>query len=111
DSQTRAVALQTQLSSFDNLQVEVQQLDPSSYGVTLYQGNFDMAVYGIGGGHAEPVIGSFRTTHRMPIASMGSPEIDALVAESRATDDEATRKAIYDELQAKLIDRYKMIWM
>ena len=111
DAGNKAVALQTQLSRYDNLDVDVRQLDGSTYGVTLFTGDFDLAIYGVGGLDPEPVLASMRSTHPIKIASMDSPEIDRLVQQGREATDLAGRKAAYDQIAADINDLYKLIWM
>ena len=111
DTQVKAKALQTQLARFDNLEVAVEQVDASTYGLTLFSGDFDMAVYAFGGEDPEPAMSSMRTTHPIPIASMGSEEVDRAVRAGREAPDEAGRAAAYDDLARAVIDADRMLWM
>jgi peptide/nickel transport system substrate-binding protein len=103
--------LQTQLSGFDNLEVEVETIDGSTYGTTLYSGDFDLAVYAFLGVDPEPAVASMRSNHPIPIGSMDSPAIDQAVQEGRTAADEAGRRAAYDDLTTALNDEYRMMWM
>ena len=110
DAGRRAVAIQTQLSTFDNVEVGVEAIDASNYGRTLYGGDFDMAAYGFRGLDPEPQVASMRTTHQIPIASLGSAVVDEAVAEGRSASDTAGRKAAYDKLTRAMIDEYRIIF-
>jgi peptide/nickel transport system substrate-binding protein len=111
NSNNQAIGLQTQLAEFDNVDVEVQVLDGSSYGTTLFSGDFDLAVYGFGGSDPEPALASMRSTHVIPIASMGSPEIDQLIIDGREATDRAGRQEAYDALTTEVGDLYRMLFM
>jgi peptide/nickel transport system substrate-binding protein len=110
DAYTHAVALQTQLSAFDNIEVEVEQQDGATYGTNLYSGEFEMAIYGMLGGHPEPVVRSLTSDHAIPIASHGNEEIDAAVADARATRDEEARQEAYNRLFTAMNEEYRLIW-
>ena len=49
DAGTKAIAVQTQLSQFDELEVSVRQLDGPTYGTVLFAGDFDLAAFTVGG--------------------------------------------------------------
>ena len=110
DSNTQSIAIQTQLSAYDNLEVEVAQIDGASYGTTLYGGEFDVAIYGVGGQTPDPVIQSMNTGWAIPIASMDSAEVDALLAQEREATTFEDRKAALDELTQAIADLYRFKW-
>jgi peptide/nickel transport system substrate-binding protein len=111
EAQTRAVALQTQLAQYDNVEVEVEVADGSTYGATLFQGAFDLAAYGFGGADPEPALAGMRTTHARRTASMGSAEVDAAIEAGRTAPDFEGRKAAYDQLTEEISQLYRMIWL
>jgi len=106
-----AIYLQTQLSRFKNLDVHVKSIDGPTFGISLFSGDFDMAAYSFTGTDPEPSVARMRTTHPVPIASMGSAVIDEAVQEGRTAPDIAGRKAAYDKLTKDLNKQYKMKWM
>ncbi len=110
DSHNNAVAVQTQLSTYDNLTVNVEQLDGASYGTTLYGGDFDMAIYGMGGKTPDPVIQSMNTGWAIPIASMDSPEMDAVLKAEREATTVEDRKAALDDMTGILNDLFRLKW-
>jgi peptide/nickel transport system substrate-binding protein len=104
------VDLQTQLDAFKNVSVSVKALNASTYGITLYTGAFQLAVYGVGGLDPEPSVEGFRSNWPLPIASMGDPKIDAdLTAGIQATT-LAGRQAAYNSLQTDLNAQYRILW-
>jgi len=111
DAVARAVAIQTQLSKYKNITVDVKSIPGSSYGTTLYAGDFDMAIYGMLGSQPEPVVASWRTGLAIPIASMGSAEVDALVQQAREATDDAGRDAAYSKLFSTVNSLYKMVFV
>jgi peptide/nickel transport system substrate-binding protein len=110
EAQARAVALQTLLSQYDNLDVAVETLPGASYGTTLYTGDFDMAIYGFGGTDPEPAVATMRTDHPLPIATMGSAEIDEAVRAGREATDDAGREDAYGSLTRAFNELHMMLF-
>jgi len=110
DSHNNAIAVQTQLSTYDNLTVNVEQLDGATYGTTLYSGDFDMAIYGMGGKTPDTVVQSMNTGWAIPIASMDSEEMDAVLKEEREATTVEDRKAALDQMTDILNDLYRLKW-
>ena len=110
DSHNNAIAVQTQLSTYDNLTVNVEQLDGATYGTTLYSGDFDMAIYGMGGKTPDPVVQSMNTGWAIPIASMDSPEMDAVLKAEREATTVEDRKAALDGMTDILNELFRLKW-
>lgn len=111
DSGLRAVFVQTQLSTYDNLEVRVRNVDPSTYGISLYSGDFDMATFGFPGVDPEPSVARFQSDWHVPIASLDSPAVDAAIFEGRNATSSEERKAAYDTLTTELNELYPVKWM
>jgi peptide/nickel transport system substrate-binding protein len=103
--------LQTQLDAFKNVDVSVKALDPATYGISLYTGAFQLAVYGVGGLDPEPAVESFRSNWPLPIASMDDPKIDADLTAGIEATTQAGRKAAYNALQLEMNAQYRILWM
>ncbi len=110
DSHNNAIAVQTQLSTYNNLTVNVEQLDGASYGTTLYGGDFDMAIYGMGGKTPDPVVQSMNTGWAIPIASMDSEAMDTVLKAERESTSLDERKAALDEMTDILNDLFRIKW-
>lgn len=110
-NQAQMVEVQTQLQAFDNVEVEVETVDPATYGTSLFSGDFDLAVYGVTGMDPIPAVESFRSDWMLPIASMGSPEVDAALDATVQTADHDARQAAFDELQTLVNDQFLFKWM
>jgi peptide/nickel transport system substrate-binding protein len=104
----RAVAIQTQLAQFDNLDVQVEVIPGPEYGTTLFTGDFDLAIYGFGGIDPEPAFASFRSDAPLPIAAMNNAEIDAAIQAGREATTVEERTAAYADLAAAFNDEYRM---
>ena len=111
DSHNKAVGIQTQLAAFKNLEVKVDQLDGATYGTTLYGGNFDLAVYGVGGQTPDPVMQSLNTGWAIPIASMDSADVDAILKQEREAPTVEDRKAALGELAQSINELFRFKWM
>lgn len=110
-NQAQMVELQTQLQSFDNVDVSINALDAATYGVSLYGGEFDLAVYGVAGRDPEPVLSSFSSDWPIPVARMGDPKIDAALKVGREAASHEERQAAYDQLQQLVNEQYRFKWM
>ncbi len=104
------VDLQTQLNAFKNVTVSVKALEASTYGLNLYTGDFQMAVYGVTGLDPEPAVESFRSNWPLPIASMDDPKIDADLNQGIEATTQAGRQAAYDALQQDMNAQYRILW-
>jgi peptide/nickel transport system substrate-binding protein len=100
-----AVVVQEQLR-----QVGIEsEIDPQENAIYLERylgGDFDIAVMGASG-YIDPndwIQGSFTTGGSTNAAGYSSPEMDRLIADSLATEDQAERAAIYQEIQQRIID-------
>jgi peptide/nickel transport system substrate-binding protein len=78
------------------------------------KGNFDAAV-ALNGGNPDPGVMFGRywmsTGNLNTVAGYSSPDIDKLLTDGLATTDTAARKAIYDQVQTKLIEAAPWIWL
>jgi peptide/nickel transport system substrate-binding protein len=111
DNDTRARAMQTQLASFENVEVQIDAVDGSTYGTRLYTGDFDLALYGLAGPDPEPQVAVFTTGWANPIAIMNDPDIDAAVRAGETATSVEDRKAAYDDLNVALNDLFRITWM
>jgi len=62
-----------------------------------------------GGGDPDSLYNSFNTKGRLNISGWGSPEIDALLEQGRATGDEQKRIQIYRQLEDKLFENLGLL--
>lgn len=104
------VDLQTQLQAFKNVSVSVKALNPSTYGLNLYTGNFQLAVYGVTGLDPEPAVEAFRSNWPLPIASLDDPKVDADLNEGIQATTQAGRLAAYNALQTDMNSQYRILW-
>ena len=109
-NQSWMVELQTQLRAFKNVDVSVKALDGATYGINLYTGDFQMAVYGVTGLDPEPEVEGFRSNWPLPIASMGSAKIDADLNQGIQATTQAGRQTAYNALQQDLNAQYRFVW-
>ena len=103
--------LQTQLAAFDNVTASVKPISPADYGITLFGGEFDLAVYAVASPDPEPQWWQLSTTYPIPIGSLGSAEADALITQGRELQTTEERKPAYTQLQQLMLDEYAFIWM
>jgi peptide/nickel transport system substrate-binding protein len=111
DAQTRSTALQTQLAAYENVTAELNVVDGATYGPTLFAGDFQLGLFGLTGDDPEPQIASMSSDWPIPIASMGSPEIDQDIRDGQTATDLEGRKEAYDSLAATLNDIFKIKFM
>ncbi|WP_433429818.1 ABC transporter substrate-binding protein [Nonomuraea sp. CA-141351] len=95
-----------------NLDLEV--LESGAFVDRWVAADFDAAV-ALNGGRPDPdgSYGRYFTSkgNLNKVAGYSSPELDKLFAEGKATTDEAARKAIYDQVSAKLEENAPWIWL
>jgi peptide/nickel transport system substrate-binding protein len=109
-NQSWMVELQTQLRAFKNVDVSIKALDPSTYGLDLYTGDFQLAVYGVTGIDPEAAVESFRSNWPLPIASLGSAKIDTDLNEGIQATTQADRQSAYNALQTDMNAQYRLLW-
>lgn len=110
-NQARVTQLQTQLNSFDNVQAELKVIDGPQYGLALFQGDFNMALYAVASPDPEPQFYQMSSTYPVKIADMQSAQADAALLAGLEATDLAGRKAAYDSLQEAVLDTWSQIWM
>ncbi|MER6000027.1 ABC transporter substrate-binding protein [Nonomuraea angiospora] len=95
-----------------NLELEV--LESGAFVDRWVAADFDAAV-ALNGGRPDPdgSYGRYFTSkgNLNKVAGYSSPEMDKLFAEGKATTDQAARKAIYEQVSAKLEENAPWIWL
>jgi peptide/nickel transport system substrate-binding protein len=103
--QSTAVVLQEQLRQL-GIESDIDPQENAVYLGNYISGNFDIAVMGASG-YIDPndwILGSFKTGGSTNAAGYSSPDMDQLIAESLATEDQDERAAVYQEIQQLIID-------
>jgi peptide/nickel transport system substrate-binding protein len=104
-------ALQTQLTVYENVETELVIVDGPNYGVSLFSGDFNLALYAVASPDPVPQFTQFSDAFPLAISHLGSPKADQAIIDGQTATDEAGRKAAYDSLQQVLVDEYPQIWM
>jgi len=103
--QSTAVVLQEQLRQI-GIESDIDPQENAVYLQNYISGNFDIAVMGASG-YIDPndwILGSFKTGGSTNAAGYSSPDMDQLIEESLATEDQEERAAIYQDIQQLIID-------
>ena len=103
--------VQSLMSSYQNVKVNVEQITPAQLNVIAFQGNFDMLPSAIGGADPSNVFDqNFQTGAGRNFTKYSNPTFDAALAEGRSTSDQKERAKAYGKAQAQLIkDSYPWI--
>ncbi|MEJ7839835.1 MAG: ABC transporter substrate-binding protein, partial [Thermomicrobiales bacterium] len=100
-----SVVIQEQLRQL-GIESEIDPQENANYLEKYFSGDFDIAVMGAAG-YIDPndwILGAFQTDGSTNAAGYSSPEMDSLIAESLAIEDQAGRAAIYQQIQQLIID-------
>ena len=103
--------LQTQLTQYDNVEATVKTIDGPNYGITLFTGDFNLALYAVASPDPEPQFVQFWDKYPVPISHLLSEKANQAIIDGREATDEAGRKAAYDALQEVLVNEYPQLWM
>ncbi len=103
--------LQTQLAQYDNVEASVNTIDGANYGITLFSGDFNLALYAVASPDPEPQFVQFWDEYPIPISHLMSDKANQAIQDGRTATDEAGRKAAYDSLQEVLVNEYPQLWM
>jgi peptide/nickel transport system substrate-binding protein len=105
--------IQAQLKAI-GVTATIQTLELGVYVQRWLAGDFDAAV-ALNGGNPDPNVMFFRywssTGNLNKVAAYNSPDIDKLLNQGQITLDPAARKAIYDQVQTKLVDAAPWVWL
>ncbi len=108
-----AQSIQAQLKQI-GIDTQIETLELGVYVDRWLKADFDSTV-ALNGGNPDPDIMLNRywssTGNLQNVANYNTPEIDKLLAQGRATVDPDQRKAIYDQIQQKLVEASPWIWM
>jgi peptide/nickel transport system substrate-binding protein len=99
-----SVVLQEQLRQI-GIQSDIDPQENAVYLEKYFSGDFDIAVMGASG-YIDPndwLQGSFVTDGSTNAAGYASPEMDALILDGLAVEDQAERAAIYQQIQERII--------
>jgi peptide/nickel transport system substrate-binding protein len=99
-----AVVLQEQLRLI-GIESDIDPQENAIYLEKYFGGDFDIAVMGASG-YIDPndwILGSFKTDGSTNAAGYSSPTMDELIADSLATEDQAERAAIYQQIQELIV--------
>jgi peptide/nickel transport system substrate-binding protein len=111
-SKLGAEAMQAQLSSYDNIKVNVDVQDTAAVTARSVKGDFQASISGVMFSDPEPSL--FRRYHSSSTAGnnmkVADPELDAALEEGRAGTDVATRKEAYARAQDRMIDLVPQIY-
>jgi peptide/nickel transport system substrate-binding protein len=104
-------ALQTQLAAYENVETELKIVDGPNYGVSLFSGDFNLALYAVASPDPVPQFTQFSDAFPLAISHLGSPKADQAIIDGQTATDEAGRKAAYDSLQQVLVEEFPQLWM
>jgi len=103
--------LQTQLTQYENVEASVNTIDGPNYGITLFTGEFNLALYAVASPDPEPNFTQFWDEYPIPISHLMSDQANQAIIDGREATDEAGRKEAYDSLQEVLVNEYPQLWM
>ncbi|MBL7502687.1 ABC transporter substrate-binding protein [Frankia sp. CNm7] len=110
-SASYAKAIQTQLSTYDNVTVEVAQTDVPTHSAGLRNHTFQLASSGAQSVDPEPALyAALHSTGSNNYGSIKDSAIDRGLDAGRASSDEATRRAGYLAFQKAVIANVPAIW-
>lgn len=112
-SVNEAQNLKSQLAEA-GITLDLEVLDIAAFVKRWVAGDFDAAV-ALNGGRPDPdtMYGRYFTSegNLQAVAGYSSPELDALFAEGKSTQDEAKRKEIYAKVSQHLEDNAAWVWL
>jgi peptide/nickel transport system substrate-binding protein len=105
--------IQAQLKAI-GVDAKIETLELGVYVARWLKGDFDAAI-ALNGGNPDPGVMFNRywmsTGNLNMVAGYSDPAIDQLLSDGIATTDPVARKAIYDQVQTKLIEAAPWIWL
>jgi peptide/nickel transport system substrate-binding protein len=100
-----AQSFQAQLSAFENVTVELETLDITTWFTRLATGNFGASIFGVITVDPEPSMARLLLSNSPGnYPKINDPELDAALNAGAATDDEAERVAAYRTAQERVIE-------
>ncbi|MFD6896429.1 ABC transporter substrate-binding protein [Rhodococcus sp. NPDC060086] len=111
DSRVLAEGVQAQLSTYDNVEVEVDMLDAATATTRLTTGDFDMIITATI--VQDPDFALWTALHSQSTGNFtgtSDPELDAALDAGRVSESFEDRKAAYDTVQERLIEVVPGIW-
>jgi len=99
-------SIQTQLSAFKNVKVEVKTIDLATYGTTMATKDYDVITNSITFG-AEPEPRFWAGLHGTSggnFSGVNDPQLNAALDKARTSLDMADRKAAYDAVEKRLVE-------
>ena len=105
-------SIQTQLSTFKNVKVEIKTIDIAEYGKTMATKDYDVITNSITfGAEPEPRLwAGLHGTSGGNFSGVNDPELNAALDKGRTSLDEADRKAAYDEVEKRLVEIVPVIF-
>lgn len=105
EAKKAAEGVQTQLSAFDNVDVEVKQVDSSTISMVAAARDFDMVITSANLIDPDTELWSaFHSRSAGNMTGVSDPELDAALEAGRVEEDLAERKKAYDIVQQRLAE-------
>ncbi|GGL12548.1 ABC transporter substrate-binding protein [Nocardia jinanensis] len=110
ENQRGAQAVQSQLSTFANVQVDVETGDYAAIGAKLAAGDYEFGITGINSFEPEPIFSRrLQSGSTANFAEVADPELDEALRLGRMATDEGQRTEAYRKLQERFIELLPMI--
>lgn len=111
-NKTFGEAVQTQLSTYKNVKVNVQVIDQAEYGKIMATKDYDSITSAVMfGKDPEPRLSfAFNSESSGNNSGINDAQLDAALQEGRVATDEADRVAAYDTVQNRLAELYPVIF-
>ncbi|MFD7205463.1 ABC transporter substrate-binding protein [Streptomyces sp. NPDC059893] len=104
DSKIMAESVQTQLSQFKNVKVEIKTVDYANLAAMRTKHDFDMTVDGALFGDPETrLLSTYSGESTMNMSGIADKELSAALLKGRTATDQAERKAAYETVQKRLV--------
>ncbi|MFF0818118.1 ABC transporter substrate-binding protein [Rhodococcus sp. NPDC003318] len=98
-------AVQTQLSTFSNVEANVKILDAADYGRVMYQRDYEVVSNAVIFGEPEPRMWiGLHSTSSANYSGINDAELDAALDKGRTSEDDAERDAAYEVVQERLVE-------